>query len=340
MSGLLRVIRGVAVLLVVVALTYAIFYLGPADPALAMCGKPCSPENLEAAREFMGFSDPWWQQMLTFMGGIFTGRSFGSAGVVIDCAAPCLGYSFQMHQSVTSLIIERFPVSVSIALGAVVLQTIVGVGLGALAARKQGTVIDRAITGGAVFAASAPSYVVGLLLLLIFAFQFNLLPSGDYVALTDDPIGWATHLVLPWITLAVLNGAVYARLVRSSMIEQLGLDYARTARAAGLGERRIDGYALRNLALPVMTLTALDVGALLGGTVITERVFGLPGMGLLLIGATGTVDLPIIVGTTLFSAALIVIANLVADLLGPLLDRRLAAPRSTLRTPRQKVTTP
>jgi peptide/nickel transport system permease protein len=181
---------------------------------------------------------------------------------------------------------------------------------------------------------------VGLILLLIFAFKLNLLPSGDYVALTDDPIGWATHLLLPWITLAVLNGAVYARLVRSSMIEQLGLDYARTARAAGLGERRIDGYALRNLALPVMTLTALDVGALLGGTVITERVFGLPGMGLLLIGATGTVDLPIIVGTTLFSAALIVIANLVADLLGPLLDRRLAAPRGALRTPRQKVTNP
>jgi peptide/nickel transport system permease protein len=327
MSGILRAIRGLAVLFVVVALTYAIFYLGPADPALAMCGKPCSPENLEAAREFMGFSDPWWQQMLTFMGGIFTGRSFGSAGVVIECAAPCLGYSFQMHQSVTSLIIERFPVSVSVALGAIVLQTIVGVGLGALAARKQGTVLDRAITGSAVFAASAPSYVVGLILLLIFAFKLNLLPSGDY-------------LLLPWITLAVLNGAVYARLVRSSMIEQLGLDYARTARAAGLGERRIDGYALRNLALPVMTLTALDVGALLGGTVITERVFGLPGMGLLLIGATGTVDLPIIVGTTLFSAALIVIANLVADLLGPLLDRRLAAPRGALRTPRQKVTNP
>ena len=339
MNGLFRAIRGIAVLFVVVALTYAIFYLGPADPALAMCGKPCSPENLEAAREFMGFSDPWWQQMLTFMGGIFTGRSFGSAGVAIECAAPCLGYSFQMHQSVTSLILERFPVSLSVAIGAIILQTIVGVGLGAIAARKQGTVLDRTITGGSVFAASAPSYVVGLLLLLLFAFKLNLLPSGDYVPFTENPAEWFTHLLLPWITLAILNGAVYARLVRSSMAEQLGLDYVRTSRAAGLGERRIDGYALRNLALPVVTLTALDVGALLGGTVITERVFGLPGMGLLLINSTGTVDLPVIVGTTLFSAALIVIANLVADLIGPLLDRRLAATKS-LRTPRQKVTNP
>ena len=337
MNGLLRVVRGLAVLFVVVALTYAIFYLGPADPAQTMCGKPCTPENLEAARQFMGFSDPWWKQMLTFFSGIFVGRSFGSAGAVIDCAAPCLGYSFQMHQSVTSLILERFPVSVSVALGAIVLQTIIGVGIGAIAARKQGSVLDRIITGGSVLAASAPSYVVGLLALLLFAFTLNVLPSGDYVPFTENPAAWFSHLLLPWITLAILGGAVYTRLVRSSMLEQLGLDYVRTSRAAGLGERRIDGYALRNLALPVVTLTALDVGGLLGGTVITERVFGLPGMGLLLIGATGSTDLPIIVGTTLFSAALIVVANLVADLSGPLLDRRLAAPRRARRSSQSAV---
>ena len=131
--------------------------------------------------------------------------------------------------------------------------------------------------------------------------------------------------MLPWITLAFLNGAVYARLVRSSMIEQLGLDYVRTARAAGLPERRIDRYALRNLALPLTTLIALDIGALLGGTVITERIFGLPGLGALLLDATSTADLPVIVGTTLVGSLLIVLANLCADLARPLLDRRLAA---------------
>lgn len=340
MTHLVRLVRGIAVLLVVTALTFAIFYLGPADPALSMCGKPCSPENLEAARAFMGFADPWWQQLWTFLTSIFTGRSFGSESVAIECAAPCLGYSFQMHQSVTSLIVERFPVSFAVALGAIVLQTIVGVALGSLAARRQGSLIDRTITGGAVIAASAPSYVVGLLLLLAFAFSFDLLPTGGYVPFADDPLDWFLHLLLPWITLAVLNGAVYARLVRSSMIEQLGLDYVRTARAAGLGERRIDRYALRNLALPVTTLTALDVGALLGGTVITERVFGLPGMGQLLLDATGTIDLPIIVGATLFSALLVILANLAADLAGPLLDRRLATTKKNLRHTRQKVNTP
>src|SRR5699024_7906305 len=144
---------------------------------------------------------------------------------------------------------------------------------------------------------------------------------------------WARHLVLPWATLAFLNGAIYARLVRSSMIEQLGLDYVRTARATGLSERRIDRYALRNLALPLTTLVALDIGALLGGTVITERIFGQPGLGALLLDATSTADLPVIVGTTLVGSLLIVLANLCADLARPLLDRRLAVGGRSSRRP-------
>lgn len=323
--ALQRVARSLLVLLVVVTLTFAIFYLAPIDPALQMCGKPCSPEDLEAARGFMGFDQPWFVQLGTFLAAIITGRTFGSAEVAVQCAAPCLGYSFQLHQPVTTLITERFPVTFSIALGAVALQALFGIAAGALAARRQGGILDRTVTGVSVVAASAPAFVVGLLAVVVFALQLDLLPSGGYEPFTEGPLQWARHLVLPWITLAFLNGAVYARLVRSSMIEQLGLDYVRTARAAGLPERRIDRYALRNLALPLTTLIALDIGALLGGTVITERIFGLPGLGALLLDATSTADLPVIVGTTLVGSLLIVLANLSADLASPLLDRRLAA---------------
>lgn len=322
-----RAARSLAVLVVVVALTYVIFYLGPADPALSLCGRPCAPEDLEAARAFMGFDSPWWSQLGAFIAAIFAGRSYGAGDVAFDCAAPCLGYSFQLHQPVSTLIGERLPVSFAIAVGAIVLQTLIGVAAGAWSARRPRSLGDRAVTGASVVAASAPPFVVGLLAIVLFAFTIELLPTGGYVPLTENFGEWLRHLILPWLVLAFLNGAVYARLVRSSMIEQLGLDYIRTARAAGLSERRIGHYALRNLALPVTALVALDTGALLGGTVITERVFGLPGMGALLLDATATTDLPVIVGTTLVGAVLIVAANLAADLLAPLLDRRLASRR-------------
>ena len=336
--ALQRVGRSLGVLLVVVGLTFAIFYLAPIDPALQMCGKPCSPEDLEAARGFMGFDQPWWRQLATFLGAIFTGRTFGSADVVVECAAPCLGYSFQLHQSVTALVGDRFPISFSIAIGAVAFHALFGIAAGAIAARRQGGTLDRVVTGVSVVAASAPAFVVGLLVVVVFALRLDLLPSGGYVPFSEGPLQWARHLVLPWATLAFLNGAIYARLVRSSMIEQLGLDYVRTARATGLSERRIDRYALRNLALPLTTLIALDIGALLGGTVITERIFGQPGLGALLLDATATADLPVIVGTTLVGSLLIVLANLGADLARPLLDRRLAAGGRSPRRPAPQTT--
>lgn len=322
--ALQRIARSLGVLVVVLALTYAIFYLTPVDPALRMCGKPCSPEDLEAARGFMGFDTPWWNQLGTFFLGIVAGRTYGSAEAAVQCAAPCLGYSFQYHQDVTSLLAERFPITLSIALGAIVLQSVLGIGAGMLAARRPGSLLDRVVTALSVVSASAPAFVVGLLAVVVVSLRLGWLPSGGYEPFLDGPVEWARHLILPWTTLAFIYGGIYARLVRSSMIEQLGLDYARTARAAGLPERRIDRYALRNLAVPLVTLIALDVGALLAGAVITERIFGLPGLGALLLDATSTADLPVIVGATFLGSLLIVLANLSADLLRPVLDKRLA----------------
>ncbi|SDC65393.1 peptide/nickel transport system permease protein [Sanguibacter gelidistatuariae] len=316
----------IIVLLVVSALTYAVFVLLPADPAQLACGRPCTPERLEAARGYMGLDLPSWKQYLLFLGGIFAGRTFGSGATAIDCAAPCLGYSFRLNESVTDLITSRLPVTFSIAIGAAVLWLVVGVAAGVVAAIKRGTVIDRAVMIGAIAGVSAPSYLVGLLGILLFGFTLNMVPVSGYVAFTESPLDWAWHLVLPWTVLAILMAAVYARLTRAQMLDVMGSDFIRTARAKGLTEQRvITRHALRNVMIPVITLFGLDLGGLLGGAVITEKVFSMPGLGALLLDAVGNFDLPVLVGVTLFSAAVIIVANFLVDLVYGVLDPRARA---------------
>lgn len=312
------------VLLAVSFLTYALFVLLPADPAQLACGKPCTPERLETARAFMGLDQPvlvqWWE----FVRGVFAGRSFGSAGAMVDCPRPCLGYSFARNTPVTELIVGRFAVTASLAVGAAVLWLTAGVGAGAVAAVRRGTVLDRGLMVVAITGVSAPSYLVGLLGILLFGFMLDVVPVSGYVPFAESPVDWAWHLVLPWSVLALLSAAVYTRLTRSQMLEELGSPYVRTARAKGLTERRVvTRHALRNAAIPVVTLFALDLGALLGGAVITERVFSMPGLGALLVEAVGTTDVPLLVGVTVFTAAIVVVANLGVDIVYGVLDPRV-----------------
>ncbi|MET7750761.1 ABC transporter permease [Micromonospora sp. NPDC005367] len=312
-------------LLVISLLTYAVFYLLPSDPAQLSCGRPCTPERLADARAFMGFDKSWLQQYLGFLGGIVAGRTFGSGAAAVHCAAPCFGYSFRLNESVTQLIVDRFPVTFSIAIGAAVLWLIIGVGAGVLSAVRRGGAIDRAAMTLSTVGVSAPSYLVGLLGILLFGFTLNIVPVTGYVPLTENPVQWLWHLVLPWVVLAVLSAAVYARLTRGQMLEVLSEDYIRTARAKGLRERRVIGrHGLRNVLIPVVTVFGLDLGTLLGGAVITERVFSMPGLGSLLLDAVGNIDLPLIVGITLFSAFLIILANFLVDLVYGVLDPRVA----------------
>lgn len=321
-----RVATVVLVLAVVSFLTYAVFVLLPANPAAAACGKPCTPERLATAQAFMGLDKGPLQQWWDFVVGIFTGRTFGTGAATIHCPAPCLGYSFQLREPVTTLIAARFPVTASIAIGAAVLWLVIGVLAGTVAAVRRGTALDRGLMVAAVTGVSAPSYLVGLLGILLFGFTLNMVPVSGYVPLATSPVDWAWHLVLPWCVLALLSAAIYARLTRAQMIEALGSDYARTARAKGLPERRVvTRHALRNVTIPIVTLFGLDLGVLLGGAVITEKVFSMPGMGALLLDAVSTTDLPLVVGITVFSAALIVVANLVVDLVYGVLDPRVRA---------------
>ncbi|MGC3994043.1 MAG: ABC transporter permease [Propionicimonas sp.] len=313
----------VLVLLIVTMVTFAVFYILPADPAQLSCGKPCTPDHLAQARSVMGYDQPIWEQYLRYLGGIFTGRTFGSGGAAIHCPAPCLGWSFTQQRTVTSLIAQTLPVTASIAVGAAVLWFIVGVSAGVVAALRRGTVVDRVVMTVAIVGVSTPAYLVGLLAILLFGFILNVVPVSGYVPFATSPAQWAFHLVTPWCVLAFISAAMYARITRGQMLDVLGDDYVRTARAKGLGEARVIGrHALRNALIPVVTMFGLDLGGLLGGAVITEKVFSMYGMGALLIDSVSHTDLPVITGITIVSAAFIGIANLVVDLTYKALDPR------------------
>ncbi|MFI6996267.1 ABC transporter permease [Nocardia sp. NPDC050175] len=323
-SSAAKLLLALGVLLIVAFLTYAVFYLLPADPAQLACGKPCTPDNLLKAQLYMGLDHPWYQQFFDFVAGVVVGRSYGSGLATIQCAAPCFGYSFQQNESVASLIFERFPITLSIAIGAGVLWLILGVGAGLVAARRQGKLTDRVVTSLAALGLSTPTYLLGLLVVLLFGFTLNVIPVSGYVPLSSGVVQWAWHLVAAWIVLALVNAAMYARISRNQLIEIFREDFIRTARANGLTERRIVfGHAVRNILAPILTLFAVDLGALLGGAVITEQVFGMPGLGRLLIDAVHTVDLPVIVGITIFSAAIVLVANFLIDAVLGLLDPRV-----------------
>ncbi|MDM4763892.1 ABC transporter permease [Galbitalea sp. SE-J8] len=321
-----RVLGAIVVLLLITVLTYAVFYLLPANPAQLSCGRPCTPENLRRAAEFMGTDLPWWQQLLEFLRGIVLGRDFGSGAAAVHCAAPCFGYSFQQNASVTELILSRFPVTASIAIGAAVLWLVTGVAGGVASGMRPGSVVDRGVMMVSIAGVSAPVYLVGLLAILLFGFVLRWLPTGGYIPFATDPVQWFAHLLLPWCTLAFTTAAVYARLTRGQMIETLGEDYIRTARAKGLRESRVVvRHGLRNAILPVVTVFGLDLGTLLGGTVIVERVFSMQGLGALLVTGVSVVDLQLVVGFTLFSAFLIIVSNVVIDVVNGVVDPRAKA---------------
>ncbi|MBV7362929.1 ABC transporter permease [Actinomycetaceae bacterium TAE3-ERU4] len=323
---LTRLAASLLALILVAFITFAIFNLWPSDPALAVCGKPCTPERRALAEAVMGTGQPWYEQFWTYLVGIFAGRTFGSGAGAIICDAPCLGYSFKLGEAVTPLIASRIPVTFSLAIVAAILWLIVGVLAGVAAALYRGKPLDRLIMTGAVLGVSTPAYLFGLLGILIFGFQLGLLPVSDYVYFTSNPLEWFAHIIMPATVLALLYMAVYARLVRGNMIEQLGQEHIVSARAKGASERRVIwGHALPGVMVPVITLFGLDLGGLLGGAVITESVFSMPGLGGLLMDGVAGTDLHLITGLVLVSATFVIIANLIVDAVHSIMDPRVAA---------------
>ncbi|MEU7069971.1 ABC transporter permease [Streptomyces narbonensis] len=319
-----RLLGVLGVLLAIAAVTFTIFYVLPSDPAAAACGKACSNERLDAIRANMGLDDPLWRQFADFVTGIFTGRTMGTGQYAMTCDFPCLGYSYENSQSVWDLLVDRLPVSASLALGAAAIWLVLGLTAGVTAALHKDTLTDRALMVGAVAAASLPVYFTSVLLIFGLIRVSGLLPYPQYVAFGDDPLSWATNLLLPWLALAVLYAAMYARQSRSSMIESMAEPYIRTARAKGLPRRTVVvKHGLRAGMTPILTIFGMDLGGLLAGAVITESIFGLPGIGRLFYGALSSGDQPVILGVTLLAATFIVVANLAVDLLYAVVDPRV-----------------
>ncbi|WCD88528.1 Dipeptide transport system permease protein DppB [Streptomyces xanthophaeus] len=314
------------VLLALSAVVYALFYLAPGDPARLACGERCNPAQIAQVREQLGLNDSVVVQYLHFLQGILLGRDYsGGAGLVVRCDAPCLGFSYQNDQQVTALLLERLPATLSLAVGALVIWLLVGVGTGLLSALRRGGFTERALTVLTLAGTGTPVFILGLLLLMAVCAHLQWLPFPTYVPLGEDPEQWAWNLLLPWVTLGLFESAKYARLTRSSTLETLAEDHIRTFRAYGVPERSVvTRHAVRGAVAPVIALSAVDFGTMLGGAVLTESLFGIPGLGKTLIDGVRVVDLPVVVGVVLTIGTAVVVAGAVADLLYAAADRRVA----------------
>jgi peptide/nickel transport system permease protein len=310
-----RVLWGAALLLIVSFLTFVIFYVFPsADPAALRAGRSATPQLIDHIRHQLGLDKPLYEQYWIYVKGIVTHFD--------------LGFSYQNNESVRGQILSRLPATISLAAGAFVIWIVAGVGTGIVSAMRPRSLLDRLTMGGALVAISAPVYWLGLVALFVFAKGTGKLQlfggAGSYVPLTQDPVQWLSSLVLPWFVLAASFAAFYARMARANLIETLSEDYVRTARAKGVSERNvIFRHALRNAITPIVTIAGLDIGLLLGGAVLTETVFNIPGVGRFAYDSIINSDLPSIQGTVLFGAFFIILANLVVDILYARLDPRV-----------------
>ncbi|MBD0672211.1 ABC transporter permease [Streptomyces sp. CBMA156] len=322
---LLRKAAGMlGVLLALSLIVYAVFYIAPGDPAQLACGEKCSPAQVAQVRERLGLDAPVYLQYAHFLQGIVAGRDFSAGTGLLHCPAPCLGVSYRSGEQVTDMITARLPVTASLALGAMVLWLLLGVGTGLLSALRRGRLSERLLTALTLAGGSVPVFVIGLVLLIVLCAQLQWLPFPSYVPLTEDPQQWFWGLLLPWISLALIESAKYARLTRSSMLETLADDHIRTFRAYGVSERHlVTRHALRGALTPVIALTAIDLGTMFGSAVLTESLFGLPGLGKLLVTSVGLIDLPTVVGLTLVTGFCVVLANVIADVLYAVTDRRV-----------------
>ena len=310
-----RLLWMVVLLFVVSALTFVIFFVLPsADPALLRAGRQPNPQLVEQIRHNLGLDRPMIVQYGDYMQRVFLHFDFG--------------YSYQNTISVKEQILQRLPATISLTLGAAILWLIVGITVGIISAVRSRTLLDRVTMGGALVAISAPVYWLGLLMLYLFANDIGQFPifsgAGSYVPFSDNPAKWFASLTLPWMVLAAAFAAFYARLLRSNLIETMGEDYIRTARAKGLSEKRVVmRHGVRSAITPIVTAAGLDIGILLGGAILTETVFNIPGIGRLVYESIQHSDLPMIQGTVLFATFFIVLANLVVDILYAFLDPRV-----------------
>jgi len=310
-----RLIYLVIVLLIITLVTYVIFFAGNSDDLAArFAGRDAGPQEIKDAAIRLGLNHGFWYQYWNYLLGLFHGS---------------FGLDFQASIPINTEIARALPVTVSLVLGAAVLWLLIGIPIGIMSATHPRTLRDRSGTIFALTFLSMPTFVLGLLMLLVFYYYltqagFAWFPAAGFVPFTQSPAQWADHLILPWFTLALVQAAVYTRLVRGSLLEVLGEDYIRTARAKGLRRRTvIYKHGVRAALTPVVTQLGIDVGTLLAGAFVTEKVFGLPGLGQLALNAIENGDLPVVAAVVVLAATFIVVMNTVVDILYAALDPRV-----------------
>jgi peptide/nickel transport system permease protein len=319
-----RAVGTVVTLLAISVIVYVVFYVTPGNVAQITCGPRCSPQQVHQVAEQLKLGDPLYLRYWHFLQGLLVGQDYSTGTSLTHCAAPCLGQSYQSDQPVLDIILNKLPVSLSLVLGAMVVWLVLGVGTGVLSAWRRGRFSERVLTALTLAGTATPVFVIGLVLMIVVCGELRLLPFPQYVNLTDDPEQWAWNLLLPWLSLALIEAAAFARLTRAAMLETLAEDHIRTFRAYGVGERAIvSRHALRGALAPVIALNANNVGSAVGGAVLTETLFGLPGIGQELVHAVKVVDLPVVVGMVLVIGFFVVLANAVADVLYAVADRRV-----------------
>ncbi len=304
-----RLVGMVLVLFAISVIVFLIFNVIPSsDPAQRLAGKEASPTLIASINEEWGFDDPLPQQYLTMMKKIFSGDLI----------------SYEGRENVNERIVEGIPATFSLCIGAAVIWMFFGILFGYLSAVRAGGLLDRALTIVAVAGISMPVFWLAAIFLNYLTYQLELFPSGEYIGLSEDPIQWANHLILPWVTLAIVYVGLYSRVLRSNMLDAMGEDYVRTARAKGLSERRVmTRHVLRNSLVPIITLFGLDFGALLGGAILVEAVFGLEGIGAYTYESLINFDLPPVMAVVLFGAFFVVLFNTLVDIAYAYLDPRV-----------------
>ncbi|WP_029030935.1 ABC transporter permease [Salinarimonas rosea] len=296
-----RLLESALILLGITFITFVLLYLVPADPARQIAGRSATAETVANIREQLGLNDPIFVQYWRYLSGLFQGD---------------MGRSYLQRAEVATLIAARLPASLLLMVSAIVTELVIGLTIGVVAALRRNRPADHSLMIFSFVAISAPQFVIGILLLYVFAVQLGWFPIGGY--------GTFAHLVLPSITLGLLGAGWYSRMMRSSMIDVLNQDLVRTARAKGLSKLRIiTRHVMPNAILPIIAMIGIDIGLFMSGIVVVESVFGWPGIGQLAWQAIQRIDIPVIMGVTMVSATAIVMGNLLADLVVPLIDPRI-----------------
>ena len=310
-----RLLWVLLVVLLITLFSYLIFFKLTPDPVAQFAGRQPTPQLKATIREQLGLDKPFLESYGLYVKRLFLGDEYGWPG---------LGFSYDTRSPVRPELFERAGVTLQLALGGAVVWLMLGIPIGIVSAIRRRTLVDRLAMGFALFGVSAPVFFLGLVALFLFWKTWGLLPGTGYVPFGESPGEWLGHFVMPWFVLALLYAAFYARMVRGNLIETMGEDYIRTARAKGLTERKVVAkHGLRASLTPVVTMFGMDLGLLLGGALITEKVFNLPGLGFWVVQSVTNKDFPVVAAVTIVAALAVTLMNVIVDIVYAYLDPRV-----------------